>query len=140
MIPTRFIDAAEYNKLLDMEGTDIIVVHALDAIDFAAPQIEGVQRDSITTDHVHLLFLNAIEPCIYFDQAQGGAFVILPKHDELTYEVLQEIHPNKGAWAYRITPHNWDDLDWDHHDLQYTNWWFKDIHVSAYAKDDWRTH
>lgn len=138
-IPTRFIDKAEYDKLINMEPS-YIMIHQLDAMDFVPPTNGKPDPDSITSEHVHLLFLNATEPCIYWDKEQGGPFVILPKHDELTYEVLQEIHPVKGSWAYRLSPHNWDERNWENHDLQYTDYWFKPSNLEPYDEENGRTH
>lgn len=139
MIPTRFIDKPEYEALLDMENT-YVIIHQLDAMDFLPPKPDVPAQETINSDHVHILFLNAVEPCIYWDKQQGAPLIILPKYNDLSYEVFQEIHPMKGAWAYRLSPHNWDSLDWDHHELQYTDYWFKPSDVLPFVLADERTH
>lgn len=139
MIPTRFIDAKEYEHLLDLEEAPFTMIHSLDAMDFIPPRNGFEGQPTVNSDHVHLLFLNATEPCIYKDKTQG-VLIILPKHDEITYDTLHSIHPLKGAWAYRISPHNWMAEDWDNHHLQYTEYWFKPTLVPKFNKNEGSTH
>lgn len=140
MIPTRFIEKEEYERLLSLES-GYTMIHSLDAMDFWPPRPAQELKESVSTEHVHLLFLNSVDPCIYWNRAEQSApFVILPKYDELSYETLQEIHPVKGAWAYRITPHLWDATDWENHFLGHSDYWFKPTPVGTYNKEDVRTH
>lgn len=139
MIPTRFIDTKEYERLLSLEESPFTMVHSLDAMDFIPPREDRPDYPSVGSDHVHVLFLNAAEPCIYRDESQS-VVVILPKYDDLSYQTFQEIHPVKGAWAYRLSPHNWIAEDWDNHHLQFTDYWFKPTPVPKFDKENRSTH
>lgn len=115
MIPTRFIEKEEFDELMNQED-DVIPLFLLAAIPFSVPGPGEEWENFSTLPEVHVLLMNAKEPCLYRDPESKMGFVILPSYAPDTYYThtqFQEIHPVKGAWGYRLAPSGWEEGDWD---------------------------
>jgi hypothetical protein len=115
VMPTRIIETAEFNKLMDMEG-NTLPVFRLDAVKFDPPRPDGKVEPPYPVGSVNILLMNVAEPVIYKD-GDGTAFIILNGYDEenvMTYESFRDAHVVKDAWYYRLAPHYYDPFDKDY--------------------------
>ena len=109
-IPTRFIEAEEFEELLELEDGDTIPIYKLTAIPFNPPRpIEDGEEEAepVPEQSIRVMLLPVVEPRLYKDPHKA-VFVVFPSFDNITYEAAQDMHPVKEAWAYRFTPYHWD--------------------------------
>lgn len=140
-IPTKFMDREEFNQLIREEEGDTLIKWQLEAFNFTPP-IPGEEVDfaDANTGHLHILFLNTLEPRLHRDQA-GELLIILPSSGTYEYSDWQEMHQNKDAWFYALAPHNWDAGDWTYL-LDDAEFFFagEDDKLPAYDREDVLTH
>ena len=137
-IPTRFIEAEEWEELLALEEGDVIAIFKLTAIPFQPPLPDGEEPHTPLADNktaVRVMKLPVVEPRLYRDPHKN-VFIIYPSFNTLTYDDAQDMHPIKGAWCYRFAPSNWDGND----PLKHATYLFEDVALEAYDPADPATH
>lgn len=109
-IPTRLIEAEEFERLMEVEDGDTIPVYKLTALQFEPPRplADGEAPPEPTPEQsVRVMLLAVVEPRLYRDPSKN-IFVVFPSFETLDYAAAQDLHPIKGAWAYRFAPYHWD--------------------------------
>lgn len=137
-IPTRFIEAEEFEELLAVEEGDTIPLYKLTAIPFHPPLPDDVEPHPEEDDKrtaVRVMMLSVVEPRLYRD-ANKTIFIVYPSFNTLTYEDAQDMHPIKGAWCYRFTPFGWDGAE----PLADATYLFEDTAIEAYDLTNPATH
>jgi hypothetical protein len=118
-IPTRFIDDEEFHELMRQEG-DVLPLFKLSALPFNPPRPGDPYPDPEEVS-VNVLLVNVAEPCLYRDKDMDMAFILMNAYDQdetFTYDNFQDCHIIKRAWAYRLSPAYWQELDpHDEYDL-----------------------
>lgn len=140
MIPTKRIEESDFRELTKHFGSDPLPIFKVVALKFEPPLPEGEEPPGYASKKpvMRLIPLNVTEPRIYTNK-QGDVHIIYPMYDELTYELLQDMHPVKGAWCYR-----WSHLYWveaDHSsNLDEALYFFKPDYIPPFAAYDVTTH
>ena len=109
-VPTRWLEAKEFDELMELEEGDTVPIYKLTAIPFNPPRPldEGEEEPKKAEEQsIRVMLLAVVEPRIYKDPHKV-IFVVFPSFDTLDYDKAQDLHPVKGAWAYRFTPYHWD--------------------------------
>lgn len=157
MVNIKPIDHAAYQELLDQEG-DTVPLYALAALHFAPPRPmtdkEAARRADTNADdwlppygqqeeyfYATVLLLNVDEPC-YHKEYDGSMVFILPTDlGKVNYDMLSTMHPEHGAWAYRIEPRFWSAYNEDDDSpMDDAKWWFKDQKIKPFDLADKETH
>jgi hypothetical protein len=121
VMPTRFIDKAEFDELMKVEGSTVIPAYRLDGVPFQPP-FPGEKWQGEKYKGINILLLNVVEPVLYKD-GRGNAYIILNENfdDQWDYEYFAEFHPAKhDAWFYRLCPIYWKagDIDYNLRDAK----------------------
>ena len=140
-IPTRFIDKAEFDDLMKLEGGSL-PLYKLVAIPFVPPTPEGMEPpegiidyDNYKASTIRVLLLNVTEPRLYKDE-QGLVFIVLPSYDIVTHEVASTIFPRTDVWCYRFSPYSWDSKD----DMDLAAYLFPENTVPNFELNNVETH
>lgn len=137
-IPTRFIEQAEYEELIAVEEGDTIPIYKLTAIDFNPPRPVSDDEPAPTEPEkgsVRVLLLAVVEPRLYRDPNKN-VFVVFPSFETLDYAAAEDLHPTKGAWAYRFAPYYWDKAS----PLSHATYLVREEEVPAFELGNTLTH